>query len=118
MVSSPALGGDTAAIIRIVDDLPAPFGPRKPNDSPGRTSRSLPLTASKEPYDLRSPTARIIAPVLAISGSSLPGVRTDSGSGWDTTMTIGGTSDSPHADIACGVDVPRRPACLGCRPHR
>jgi len=38
--------GETAAIIRIVEDLPAPFGPRKPNDSPGRTSTSMPLTAS------------------------------------------------------------------------
>ena len=41
-VSSPEVGGDTAAIIRIVEDLPAPLGPRNPKDSPARTSRSMP----------------------------------------------------------------------------
>ena len=34
--------GETAAIIRMVLDLPAPLGPRKPNDSPRRTSTSMP----------------------------------------------------------------------------
>jgi hypothetical protein len=29
MVSSPLVGGETQPIIRIVEDLPAPFGPRK-----------------------------------------------------------------------------------------
>ena len=41
--------GDTHPIIRIVDDLPAPFGPRKPNDSPGATSTSIPSTATNSP---------------------------------------------------------------------
>ena len=59
--SSPPLTGETAAIIRIVEDLPAPLGPRKPNASPRRTSTSMPLTASKSPKDLRSPRAEIIA---------------------------------------------------------
>ena len=36
-------------IMRIVDDFPAPFGPRKPNASPRRTSTSIPRTASKSP---------------------------------------------------------------------
>ena len=53
--SSPPLTGETAAIIRIVEDLPAPLGPRKPNASPRRTSRSMPFTASKSPNDLRRP---------------------------------------------------------------
>src|SRR4051812_31542432 len=60
----PSLTGETAAIIRIVEDLPAPLGPRKPNDSPRRTSTSMPFTASTiaslVPNDLRSPTALII----------------------------------------------------------
>src|SRR5262245_49804002 len=64
--SSPPLVGETAAIIRIVEDLPAPLGPRKPNASPRWTSMSMPLTASTTPpdrdsKDLRSPRARIIA---------------------------------------------------------
>ena len=34
-LSSPSVTGEEQAIIRIVDVLPAPFGPRKPNASPG-----------------------------------------------------------------------------------
>ena len=34
--SEPPLRGDTQAIIRMVEDLPAPLGPRKPNTSPRR----------------------------------------------------------------------------------
>jgi hypothetical protein len=45
--SSPDVIGDTQPIIRIVDVLPAPLGPRKPNASPGRTSKSMPSTAVK-----------------------------------------------------------------------
>ncbi len=45
--SVPAVGGETHAIIRIVDDLPAPFGPRKPKDSPRRRAKSMPSTAVK-----------------------------------------------------------------------
>jgi hypothetical protein len=33
-------------IMRIVVDLPAPFGPRKPVTVPGRTSKVRPSTAS------------------------------------------------------------------------
>src|SRR5258706_5092456 len=36
MRSRPAVTGETHAIIRIVELLPAPLGPRKPNASPGR----------------------------------------------------------------------------------
>ncbi len=38
----------------IVVDLPAPFGPRKPNVSPVATSKSMPRTASMSPYRLVS----------------------------------------------------------------
>ena len=41
--------GETQAIIRIVLVFPAPFGPRKPNDSPGATSKSMASTAVKPP---------------------------------------------------------------------
>ena len=34
MRSVPAVGGETQPIMRIVELLPAPFGPRKPNASP------------------------------------------------------------------------------------
>ena len=43
------LTGETAPIIRIVELLPAPFGPRKPNVSPRSTAKSIPSTAVKSP---------------------------------------------------------------------
>src|SRR6185312_1394393 len=49
IVSSPEVTGATHPIMRIVELLPAPFGPRKPKASPGRTSRSMPSTAVKAP---------------------------------------------------------------------
>ena len=36
-------------IIRMVDVLPAPFGPRKPNDSPASMVKSTSSTATKSP---------------------------------------------------------------------
>ena len=44
-MSVPSVTGETHPIIRIVVVLPAPFGPRKPNDSPGATSKSTWSTA-------------------------------------------------------------------------
>ncbi len=43
--------------IRMVDDLPAPLGPRKPNASPERTSTSMPSTAVNSPNRFTSPRA-------------------------------------------------------------
>ena len=49
--------GETQPIIRIVEVLPAPLGPRKPNDSPGATSKSMASTAVNSPNRLVSPRA-------------------------------------------------------------
>ena len=59
--SSPAVTGETAPIIRIVEVLPAPFGPRKPNVSPRSTVKSIVSTAVKSPNCLVSPRASIRA---------------------------------------------------------
>jgi hypothetical protein len=48
--------GETQAIMRIVEVLPAPFGPRKPNASPWATSKSIASTATRSPK--RFPRAR------------------------------------------------------------
>ena len=53
----PPLIGETQPIIRIVEVLPAPFGPRNPNDSPGATSKSMPSTAVNSPNRLVRPRA-------------------------------------------------------------
>ena len=41
----PAEGGMKPVIIRIVVDLPAPLGPRKPRTSPFSTVNETPFTA-------------------------------------------------------------------------
>src|SRR5260221_3265567 len=50
--SSPPVTGDTQPIVRIVDVLPGPFGPRNPNASPGATSKSIESTAVNVPNRL------------------------------------------------------------------
>src|SRR6185437_9170757 len=52
MLSSPAVRVETAPIIRMVVDLPAPLGPRSPKDSPASTSKLMPSTAGKSLYFL------------------------------------------------------------------
>src|SRR5262245_13495507 len=49
-------------MIRIVVDFPAPFGPRKPVTTPGRTSKLSPSTAAVVPYCLASARAWISCP--------------------------------------------------------
>jgi hypothetical protein len=57
----PRVGASSPSAMRIVVDLPAPLGPRKPVTRPGSTVKSMPLTAVRSPYVLVSPSARIIA---------------------------------------------------------
>lgn len=46
---APAIGRSSPMIIRIVVDFPAPFGPRNPVTTPGRTVKSTPSTAALPP---------------------------------------------------------------------
>ena len=57
--SVPPVTGETQPIMRMVEDLPAPLGPRKPNASPRWTSTSMPSTAVKSPKRFTSPRAWI-----------------------------------------------------------
>src|SRR3977135_1531655 len=67
MRNVPAVGGDTQPIMRMVELLPAPFGPRKPNASPRCTSKSTPSTAMRSPNCFTSPRAWINgAPALTL----------------------------------------------------
>ncbi|OUD84425.1 hypothetical protein BC477_16400 [Clavibacter michiganensis subsp. michiganensis] len=50
MSREPPVREETAPIMRMVVDLPAPFGPRSPKDSPGATSKERPSTATWSPY--------------------------------------------------------------------
>src|ERR1700744_6142877 len=58
MVRSPDVGGETQPSMRMVEDFPAPFGPRKPNASPRKRSKSIPSTAVKLPNRFVRPRAR------------------------------------------------------------
>src|SRR6202165_4080206 len=58
-VSVPEVTGETQEIMRIVEVLPAPFGPRKPKASPRATSKSMASTAINSPKRLPRPRAEI-----------------------------------------------------------
>ena len=47
MLAVPLVGVMKPAIMRIVVDLPAPLGPRKPRTSPGSTEKVRSSTASR-----------------------------------------------------------------------
>jgi len=51
-ITRPLVGLSSPAIIRIVVDFPAPFGPRKPVTMPGWTTKLNPSTANLVPYRL------------------------------------------------------------------
>src|SRR5437867_12557376 len=48
----PSVGGMNPVIIRMVVDLPAPFGPRKPKTSPRSIENEIPSTARLVPKAL------------------------------------------------------------------
>ena len=68
-LACPAVGLASVHKILMVVDLPAPFGPRKPNVSPRATAKSMPRTASMSPYFLVSPDTTMAG------GRSLPSAR-------------------------------------------
>ena len=49
MLRSPLVRVETAPTMRIVVDLPAPFGPEQAERLPGATSNEMPSTAAKSP---------------------------------------------------------------------
>ena len=72
MLSCPEVRVETAPIIFIVVDLPAPFGPSRPNDSPGATSKSRASTATKSSEPLTLYVLRSCFAVITGSGTGQP----------------------------------------------
>src|SRR5499427_4287542 len=69
----PEVGGMKPVIMRMVVDLPAPFGPRKPSTTPLATSKETPSTASFGPKDLLRFSTLITAPLdIAQTGPAPP----------------------------------------------
>ena len=65
MRAVPAVGVMKPASMRMVVDLPAPFGPRKPSTSPRATLNDTLSTAVKPPK-------RLVRPSISISTGSPP----------------------------------------------
>src|SRR5262249_24696062 len=61
MRTVPEVGRSSPRIIRIVVDLPAPFGPRNPVTTPGFTWKSIPSTAVLSPKTFISDRASIMS---------------------------------------------------------
>src|SRR5438309_568770 len=102
-LKAPSDTGDTAPIIRMVDVLPAPFGPRKPKASPGATSKSIASTATNSPKRFVRPRARIRAGSGAVGWSFMgresyptPPARTRQ------VLAEGGSCWSRGNVLACG----------------
>src|SRR6185312_12103654 len=55
-VAAPEVGSSSVASTRMVVDLPAPFGPMKPNTCPEPKRNEMPLTARVRPYSFRNST--------------------------------------------------------------
>src|SRR5579859_4757944 len=72
-VSVPEVTGETHEIMRIVDVLPAPFGPRNPKASPRPTSKSTPSTATRLPKRLVSLRATMSGEASCIRATILRG---------------------------------------------
>src|SRR5690554_179491 len=75
-VSLPSVMGLTVVIIRMVDVFPAPLGPRNPNASPLRMSKSIESTAVNDPKVLVRPRAStrfsVIRPAKVPAGRDNP----------------------------------------------
>ena len=70
-VARPASGRSSASIIRIVVDLPAPFGPTKPVTAPGRTEKLRSSTATAAPNRLLIPATSIcIRGIVGVAGEA------------------------------------------------
>src|SRR5260221_14068530 len=77
MVAVPLVGINSVVSILTVVVLPAPFGPRTPNSSPGSTSNEMPWTASTSlsfrrntpTYDLK--TRRRLEMMIALGISKI-----------------------------------------------
>ena len=96
MLSSPLVRVETAPTMRIVVDLPAPFGPRSPNDSPGATSKSMPSTAATSLYFL-------VRAVAVITGA---GTRSTLRGGADARRPV-------RRSVRCGARIPAECATPG-----
>src|SRR5215471_17915197 len=126
MSAVPSSAASRPRMMRMVVDLPAPFGPTKPVTWPGRTENDIPSSACAAPNRLRSPATSMVAstvgnarvrpglgssPKRAVFGSTVPEVPNGS--------VVPRTS---YRLMACGGDVIGPTCgdngCYGSEPDR
>src|SRR5690242_4563449 len=100
----PSIGFSSVVSIRIVVVFPAPFGPSRPNVSPGVISRSSPLTAVCGPNRYVSPAHSTAG--LAGAAPAAPPAR-------GITRSAGALTWPPAARPAGAARAPRRPEPAG-----
>ena len=66
----PSVGAKLPVSIRMVVDLPAPFGPKKPNTSPFDNSNETLLTALFGPNNLVNPNAFNVVAIISFNFNS------------------------------------------------
>src|SRR3954447_226934 len=101
MRTSPAVGRSRPSIMRMVVDLPAPLGPRKPVTMPGLTVKVRLLTATFSPY-------RFVRPASSI-------MRTTLGAGVGRCQSNGQTETDERQK--CNIRRPPQPADTPKGPH-
>src|SRR6188472_954157 len=112
MVTEPSVGRSRPTIIRIVVDLPAPLGPRKPVTTPGRTENVTWSTTVVPAYALVKPSAWItsIPPRHGtIRAPELP-------VGHHAYRTFYYRSNSRQMGVCCGGRRASAPIPTGTRP--
>src|SRR6185437_12665608 len=93
----PEVGTISVVSIRLSVVLPAPLGPRRPNNSPRRTSKVTWSTAVNSPKRLVSSCARIAADCESI-------VERECNLGGHSRFHLSGGLQNPHFDVE-GADV-------------
>ncbi len=89
------------AIIRIVEVLPAPFGPKKPKDSPRAMSKSMASTATKSPNRLVRARATTNGSGPPVTGDASAGEERV-GNGDHATAGHLDTTPTPWPRLPCG----------------
>ena len=112
--AAPAVGRSRPRIIRIVVDLPAPLGPRKPVTTPGRIVALMPSTASLSPYLLASCSSSIIG--LSASGR-IPQAFVVAQSGCVRIDAVAGEGPQALVELGVGPDD-QSPSSSARRPCR
>src|SRR5918999_4479783 len=100
----PSLGGMKPVIMRMVVDLPAPLGPRKPSTSPRSTVNETPSTARLVPKDFTRLSILIIA---ARSGAEAEEFK---GADYRAKRQPGrrARTQGPVFALDCALEFPRR----------